>query len=218
MNANKKRKFQTGGATATTTRDSSPQRVKPVGLNPQRKIEQAERQDSREAEMLKARALNDANRKAREDAVMAYKTRTEDQPKRPPDIGTTDPRGKTNTSQGKANSNLEARKNLQGTHGPNDGLAGTKQGGAANSAFTTDSKPNPLISQTPVAVDRPSMAAQAAAQNAAAQNPAFKNGGSVKKKMPSKPVSKYTSGGSVSGASKRGDGIATKGKTRGKMC
>ncbi len=28
----------------------------------------------------------------------------------------------------------------------------------------------------------------------------------------------YTKGGSVSGASKRADGIATKGKTRGKMC
>jgi hypothetical protein len=42
----------------------------------------------------------------------------------------------------------------------------------------------------------------------------MKKGGAVKKK----PVAKYASGGSVSSASKRADGIATKGKTRGKMC
>ena len=41
-----------------------------------------------------------------------------------------------------------------------------------------------------------------------------KRGGMVKKK----PVAKYASGGSVSSASRRADGIATKGKTRGKMC
>jgi len=41
----------------------------------------------------------------------------------------------------------------------------------------------------------------------------FKKGGSVKKK----PVKKYASGGSVSSASKRADGCATKGKTRGRM-
>jgi hypothetical protein len=39
----------------------------------------------------------------------------------------------------------------------------------------------------------------------------MKKGGKVKAKT-------YKSGGSVSGASKRADGIATKGKTRGKMC
>jgi hypothetical protein len=38
---------------------------------------------------------------------------------------------------------------------------------------------------------------------------AKKRGGSVKK---------YASGGTVSSASRRADGIATKGKTRGKMC
>jgi hypothetical protein len=32
------------------------------------------------------------------------------------------------------------------------------------------------------------------------------------------PKKKYKSGGSVSSASKRADGIATKGKTRGKIC
>jgi hypothetical protein len=37
----------------------------------------------------------------------------------------------------------------------------------------------------------------------------MKKGGSVKK---------YASGGMVSSASKRADGIATKGKTRGRMC
>jgi hypothetical protein len=42
----------------------------------------------------------------------------------------------------------------------------------------------------------------------------MKKGGAVKKK----PVAKYASGGSVSSASRRADGIATKGKTRGKMC
>ena len=41
----------------------------------------------------------------------------------------------------------------------------------------------------------------------------FKKGGSVKKK----PAKKMASGGSVSSASKRGDGCATKGKTRGRM-
>jgi len=37
----------------------------------------------------------------------------------------------------------------------------------------------------------------------------MKKGGAVKK---------YASGGSVSSASKRADGIATKGKTRGRIC
>ena len=45
----------------------------------------------------------------------------------------------------------------------------------------------------------------------------MKKGGNVKKPM-KKPVAKYASGGSVSSAARRGDGIATKGKTRGKMC
>ena len=33
-----------------------------------------------------------------------------------------------------------------------------------------------------------------------------------------KPAKKYAKGGSVSSASKRADGIATKGKTKGKIC
>lgn len=41
----------------------------------------------------------------------------------------------------------------------------------------------------------------------------FKKGGSVKKKA----TKKYASGGSVSSASKRGDGCAQRGKTRGRM-
>jgi hypothetical protein len=41
----------------------------------------------------------------------------------------------------------------------------------------------------------------------------MKKGGAVKK-----AAKRYVSGGSVSSASKRGDGIAQKGKTRGKMC
>ena len=40
----------------------------------------------------------------------------------------------------------------------------------------------------------------------------MKKGGAVKK-----PVARYASGGSVGSASKRGDGIATKGKTKGRM-
>jgi hypothetical protein len=40
-------------------------------------------------------------------------------------------------------------------------------------------------------------------------NERFKRGGAVKG---------YASGGTVSSASKRADGIATKGKTRGKIC
>lgn len=43
--------------------------------------------------------------------------------------------------------------------------------------------------------------------------PNFKKGGKVKPK----PVKKYASGGSVSSASKRADGIAKRGKTRGRM-
>jgi hypothetical protein len=47
------------------------------------------------------------------------------------------------------------------------------------------------------------------------QAPTMKKGGKVKS---SASKSKYSSGGSVSSASKRADGIAMKGKTRGKMC
>ena len=43
---------------------------------------------------------------------------------------------------------------------------------------------------------------------------AMKRGGAVR----SKPQTKFASGGSVSSASKRGDGIAQRGKTRGRMC
>jgi hypothetical protein len=43
---------------------------------------------------------------------------------------------------------------------------------------------------------------------------AMKKGGAVKTKQPTK----FASGGSVSSASKRGDGIAQRGKTKGKMC
>ena len=42
----------------------------------------------------------------------------------------------------------------------------------------------------------------------------MKRGGAVKTKQPTK----FASGGSVSSASKRGDGIAQRGKTKGKMC
>jgi hypothetical protein len=47
-----------------------------------------------------------------------------------------------------------------------------------------------------------------------ARVPGMKKGGSVKNKTSSKT---YKSGGSVSSASKRADGCAVKGKTRGKM-
>ena len=46
--------------------------------------------------------------------------------------------------------------------------------------------------------------------------PNFKKGGKAKAKA--KPMKKFASGGSVSSASKRGDGIAQKGKTRGRIC
>jgi len=45
-------------------------------------------------------------------------------------------------------------------------------------------------------------------------SPGMKRGGAVKTKQPTK----FASGGSVSSASKRGDGIAQRGKTKGKMC
>jgi hypothetical protein len=44
----------------------------------------------------------------------------------------------------------------------------------------------------------------------------FKKGGKAKAKA--KPMQKFASGGSVSSASKRGDGIAQKGKTKGRIC
>ena len=46
--------------------------------------------------------------------------------------------------------------------------------------------------------------------------PNFKKGGKAKAKT--KPMQKFASGGSVSSASKRGDGIAQKGKTKGRIC
>ena len=42
----------------------------------------------------------------------------------------------------------------------------------------------------------------------------YKKGGAVR----SKPQTKFASGGSVGGASRRGDGIAQRGKTKGRMC
>ena len=44
--------------------------------------------------------------------------------------------------------------------------------------------------------------------------PNFKKGGKAR----AKPMQKFASGGSVSSASKRGDGIAQKGKTKGRIC
>ena len=44
--------------------------------------------------------------------------------------------------------------------------------------------------------------------------PGMKRGGAVR----SKPQTKFASGGSVGSASRRGDGIAQRGKTKGRMC
>ena len=44
--------------------------------------------------------------------------------------------------------------------------------------------------------------------------PSMKRGGAVR----SKPQTKFASGGSVGSASRRGDGIAQRGKTKGRMC
>jgi len=44
----------------------------------------------------------------------------------------------------------------------------------------------------------------------------YKKGGKIKARA--KPMQKFASGGSVSSASKRGDGIAQKGKTKGRIC
>lgn len=43
---------------------------------------------------------------------------------------------------------------------------------------------------------------------------AYRRGGAVR----NKPQTKFASGGSVGGASRRGDGIAQRGKTKGRMC
>jgi hypothetical protein len=49
---------------------------------------------------------------------------------------------------------------------------------------------------------------------APSQSMAMRKGGAVR----SKPQTKFASGGSVGGASRRGDGIAQRGKTKGRMC
>jgi hypothetical protein len=49
---------------------------------------------------------------------------------------------------------------------------------------------------------------------APSQSMAMRKGGAVR----SKPQTKFASGGSVGSASKRGDGIAQRGKTKGRMC
>ena len=68
--------------------------------------------------------------------------------------------------------------------------------------------PNPVASQT----QTPSL--MSGFGQPIARVPGMKKGGSVKNKTSSKT---YKSGGSVSSASKRADGCAVKGKTRGKM-
>jgi len=51
----------------------------------------------------------------------------------------------------------------------------------------------------------------------ARMGPALPKGEDESKKEPAKPVKKMAKGGSVSSASKRADGCAVKGKTRGKI-
>ena len=97
--------------------------------------------------------------------------------------------------------------------------------GEAGTSMTVSPTPKP-VARRPVVKSRPmSAAAEAAMQeanvspttraeydrgisNVPRRNLYYKKGGAVKG---------YASGGSVSSASKRADGIATKGKTRGKM-
>ena len=101
--------------------------------------------------------------------------------------------------------------------------------GEAGTSMTVSptKKPAPNPAPKPVVKSRPmSAAAEAAMQESNVspttraeydrgisdvprRNSYYKKGGAVKG---------YASGGSVSSASKRADGIATKGKTRGKMC
>jgi hypothetical protein len=98
--------------------------------------------------------------------------------------------------------------------------------GEAGTSMTVSPTPKP-VARRPVVKSRPmSAAAEAAMQeanvspttraeydrgisNVPRRNLYYKKGGAVKG---------YASGGMVSSASKRADGIATKGKTRGKIC
>ena len=60
----------------------------------------------------------------------------------------------------------------------------------------------------------PYAGAEAPSVGPATAVPGMKRGGAVRKK----PQTKFASGGSVGGASRRGDGIAQRGKTKGRMC
>jgi hypothetical protein len=98
--------------------------------------------------------------------------------------------------------------------------------GEAGTSMTVSPTPKP-VARRPVVKSRPMSAAGEAAfqeanvspktraeydrgiSNVPRRNLYYKKGGAVKG---------YASGGSVSSASKRADGIATKGKTRGKIC
>lgn len=65
---------------------------------------------------------------------------------------------------------------------------------------------NPNSTQTPMPMGKPGTASPTL--------PGMKRGGAVR----SKPQTKFASGGSVGSASRRGDGIAQRGKTKGRMC
>jgi hypothetical protein len=67
-------------------------------------------------------------------------------------------------------------------------------------------KSNPNGTQKPMPMGKPGMASPTP--------PGMKRGGAVR----SKPQTKFASGGSVGSASRRGDGIAQRGKTKGRMC
>ena len=102
-----------------------------------------------------------------------------------------------------------------------------KEFGEAGTSMTVSPTKKPVAPRRPVVKSRPMSAANEAAMQEANVSPTtraeydrgisdvprrnsyYRKGGAVKG---------YASGGTVSSASKRADGIATKGKTRGKIC
>jgi hypothetical protein len=76
-------------------------------------------------------------------------------------------------------------------------------------------KQQPVATKTPFKFDATDPVPPSRPMSSASPNPMMmRRGGSVK----NKPEAKFSSGGSVSKASSRGDGIAQRGKTKGRMC
>ena len=117
------------------------------------------------------------------------------------------PRPGSMPSQGIGNTNMAQK-------GPSEMAAEaykTYKAGETRNGVTAPTMPSPGMSSPNIA---PKPTALSPGGPSAFPALGMKRGGAVKAKQPTK----FSSGGSVSSASKRGDGIAQRGKTRGKMC